>query len=116
MKNFIPKAQLPNLLLLHFLENPNSKKISSEQFHLCEAKISLEEFTKSIKFQINNKFPDNDSLTVEFYKHFSNKLSPILLDVFDAWDKLDTMRGREAALKSYISVTYKKGAKKDIAN
>ena len=45
MKNFIPRDNLQNC---HFEEKtdvlikiPNRKKISNEQFHLCEAKISL---------------------------------------------------------------------------
>ena len=50
----------------------NRKKISSEQFLLCEAKISLDEVTKSINSETKNKSPGNYSLTVEFYKHFSN--------------------------------------------
>ena len=34
---------------------PNRKKISNEQFNLCEAKISLFEIIKSTYSQINNK-------------------------------------------------------------
>ena len=46
---------------------------------------------KSINSEINNKPPGNDGLTAEFYKHFSNELAPVLLDVYDPWGKLDTM-------------------------
>ena len=45
---------------------PNIKKISNEQFNLCEAKISLYEIIKSINSQTNNKLSGNDGLTVEF--------------------------------------------------
>ena len=38
-----------------------------------------------------NKLPGNDGLTAEFHKHFSNELTPVLLDVYDSWGKLDTM-------------------------
>ena len=70
---------------------PNRKKISNEHFNLCEAEISLDEIIKSINSETNNKPPGNDGLTAEFYKHFSNELAPVLLDVYDSWGKLDTM-------------------------
>ena len=70
---------------------PNRKKISNEHFNLCEAEISLDEIIKSINSETNNKPPGNDGLTAEFYRHFSNELAPVLLDVYDSWGKLDTM-------------------------
>ena len=63
---------------------PNRKKIFNEHFNLCEAKISLDEITKYINSETNNKSPGNDDLTAEFYKHFSNELAPALLDVYDS--------------------------------
>ena len=48
-------------------------------------------FIKSIMSETNNKLPGNDGLTGEFYRHFSNELSPVLLGVYDSWGKLDTM-------------------------
>ena len=48
-------------------------------------------FIKSINSETNNKSPGNDGLTAEFYKHFSNELTPVLLDVYDSWGKLGTM-------------------------
>ena len=68
----------------------NRKKISNEHFNLCEAEISLDEIIKSINSE-TNKPPDNDCLTAEFYKHFSNELALVLLDVYDCRGKLDTM-------------------------
>ena len=70
---------------------PNRKKISNEHFDLCETEIPLDEIIKSINSETNNKPPGNDGLTAEFYKHFSNELAPVLLDVYDSWGKLDTM-------------------------
>ena len=32
----------------------------------------------------NEKSPVNDGLTAEFWKHFSNKLAPVLLDAYNA--------------------------------
>ena len=48
-------------------------------------------FIKSIKSETNNKSAGNDGLTAEFYKHFSNKLTPVLLDIYDSWGKLGAM-------------------------
>ena len=48
-------------------------------------------FIKSINSKTNNKSPDNDGLTAEFYKHFSNELTPVLLDAYEPWGKLGTM-------------------------
>ena len=93
---------------------PNRKKISNEHFNLCEAEISLDEIIKSINSETNNKSPGNDGLTAEFYKHFSNELAPVLLDVYDSWGKLGTMG--VTSRTGIISVKYKKGDKKDIAN
>ena len=33
--------------------------------------------------ETNNKSPGNDGFTAEFYKHYSNELAPVLLDVYD---------------------------------
>ena len=76
----------------------NRKKIPNEHFNLCEAEISLDKIIKSINSETNNKPPGNDGLTAEFYRHFSNELAPVLLGVYDSWEKLGTM-----------GVTYRKG-------
>ena len=52
-----------------------------------EPKICLDEATKSTNSQTNIKSPGNDCLTVEVYKHFSNELSLLLLDVFNSREK-----------------------------
>ena len=73
---------------------PNRKKISYEQFNLCEAEISLDEIIKSINSETNNKPPGNDGPTAEFYKHFSNELAPFqtAFQMFMShWGKLETM-------------------------
>ena len=70
---------------------PNRKKMSNEHFNLFETEISLDEITKSINSETNNKPSGNDGLTAEFYKRFSNELGPVLLDVYDSWGKLATM-------------------------
>ena len=34
------------------------------------------------------KSPCNNGLKAAFYKHFSNELAPVLLDVYDSWESL----------------------------
>ena len=55
-----------------------------------------------------------NGITTEFYKNFSRELAPTLLDVYNSWTKLGIMG--ISFRTSIISVTYKKGVKKDIAN
>ena len=57
-----------------FRKIPNRKKISIEQFNLCETKISLDEIIRFMNSQINDRSSGNDALTAEFYKLFSNEL------------------------------------------
>ena len=67
---------------------PLKKKISKEHFFLCEVEISLDEIIKAINAQKNSKSPGNDGLTAEFYKHFTNELALILVEVYDYWKQL----------------------------
>ena len=76
--------------------------------------MSLDEVTKSINSQTNNGSLGNDGLTAEFYDPFSNELSPILLNVYDFWEKLGTMGANSRT--RIISVIYKKGDKKGTAD
>ena len=39
---------------------------------------------KSVNSETYSKSPDNDGLTAEFYKEFSNEIAPVLLDVYDS--------------------------------
>ena len=66
-----------------FSKIPNRKKIFNGNFNLCEAEITLDEIIKSINSERNSKFLGNEGLTAKFYKHFSNELAPVLLDVYD---------------------------------
>ena len=73
-------------------------------------------FIKSINSETNNKSPGNDSLTAEFYKHFSNELTLVLLDAYDPWVKLGTVgaTSRTGISMIFFIILYKKGDKKDI--
>ena len=46
---------------------PNKKKVSNEQFNLCEAEISFDEIIKSTNSETNNKPTGNDGLTAELW-------------------------------------------------
>ena len=79
-----------------------------------EADISLDEIINAINSQENNKSPGNDGITAEFYKQFSNELAPILLEVYNSWKQLGIIG--ISSRTGIISVIYKNGDKKDIAN
>ena len=64
--------------------------------------------------QTSNKSPVNDGLKAVFYKHFSNELVPVLLDVYDSWGKLRTIS--VTSRTGIKSATYKKGYKRDVEN
>ena len=88
---------------------PDRKKISNEQCHICDAKISLDENIKPINSQANNKSPGNYGLTAEIHIHFSNELSPVLLDVYDSWGKFGTIGiTSRAGIVPYIKKVMKK--------
>ena len=55
-----------------------------------------------------------NGLKAVFYKDFSNKLAPVLLDVYDSWGKLGTIIVTSRTGIRYA--TYKKGDKRDIEN
>ena len=76
----------------------NGKKISNENFNVCETEISLDKIIKSINSETKNKPPGNDGLLAEIYRHFSNELAPVLLAAYYSWGKLDT-----------VGVTYRTG-------
>ena len=115
MKNSTPRKQLPKLQLLNFLAKVlTEKKISNEDFNLCEAETSLDEIIIFINSQTNNESPGNEALKEVFYKHFSNELAPVLLDVYDSWGKLGTII--VTSRTGIISSIYKKGDKRDIEN
>ena len=71
-------------------------------------------FIKSINSQTSNTSPSNDGLKAVFYKHFSNELAHVLLDIYDSWGRLGTII--VTSRTGIISSTYKKVDKRDIEN
>ena len=65
-----------------FHELSKGKKIPNEQIYHYEDNISLEKVTQSISSQTYFKYPGSYGLTEEFYKPFSNELSPVFLDTY----------------------------------
>ena len=115
MKNISLWRHLQKLLLLNFLvKTGNRKKIYDERFKRCEAKLYLDGIIKFLNSYTNNKCSANDSLTAEFYIHFSNEIASHLLDVCDYWGKLDTMG--VTSRTGIIFAIYKNGDEKDIEN
>ena len=89
---------------------PINKKISNEYFKLCETELSIGEVLNAINSQKNNKSPGNDGITAEFYKHFSNEMAPILLEIYNSWKQLGTIG--ISSRTGIISVIYKKRQQK----
>ena len=69
---------------------------------------------KSVNSQTNNKSRGNDGLKGVFYKHFSNTLAPVFLDVYESREKVDTMG--VTSRTGIMSTIHKKGDKRDIEN
>ena len=112
MKNSTP-SKPPQLLLLNFLA-----KFLTERKYLMNTLIFVrQKYFQKQSSETNNKSPGNDSLTAEFYKHFSNELTPVLLDAYDFWGKLGTMgvTSRTGISMMFFTILYEKGDKKDIA-
>ena len=93
MKNSAP-SKLPQLLLLNFLAKLRTQRKYLMNTLIFVRRIYLSMLHKIYKFWGNDsevKPPGNDGLTVKFYKHFSNELAPVPLDVYDSWRRLGTM-------------------------
>ena len=67
---------LQNCTAEFFHELSKGKKISNEQIY------HYEEVTQSINSQTYFKYPGSYGLTEEFYKPFSNELSPVVSDAY----------------------------------
>ena len=83
-KNLDQVGNFQNYYYWIYQQNFLQKKISNEQFNIFEAKISLVEIIKSINYQTNHKSLGKDGLIAEFYKHISNELVFLFLDVYDS--------------------------------
>lgn len=76
----------------------NVPKLDQIDKKICDAPITLEDTIDAIKSLKNKKSPGTDGLTSEFYKLFSDKLAPFLLEVF-----------RESSVKTSLPPTLCQG-------
>lgn len=70
-------------LIDDFFSKLNIPTISKEDKAQLEEPLSLEELNNAIKSMQTSKAPGPDGYSSEFYKAFSDLLSPVLLDVFN---------------------------------
>ena len=66
-----------------FLDQLNFPTINVEGKNNLEKPIEIQEITTAIKLLASGRAPGPDGFTMDFYKKFSNKLAPILLEVFN---------------------------------
>ena len=59
---------------MQYLQNINTPKLSDPDIEKCEGKLTLKEAWNAFLSMANNKSPDNDGFTKEFYVCFWGKL------------------------------------------
>ena len=68
-----------NSKIVSFLDNISLPVINNDFFNLCENDLTENELLITLKSMQNNKTPDNDGLTKEFYETFLNEIKNIFL-------------------------------------
>ena len=110
------KKYYKNLIndILKSAKNFYEKFIPRDSIQIYDFLNFLAKFLTGIKSQMNNFTFMSMKFLLNFINIFSKELPPILLDLFDFWDELDTMR--VGSRTRVISVIYKKGDKKGNIN
>ena len=67
----------------HFCDSPHLKKLDNEEARSCEGLLTIEECSEALSKFPNNKTPDPDSFTIEFYRCFWNAVAPFMVDSFN---------------------------------
>ena len=91
-----------------------SKTVSLENKTQCDKPFNTEEIRQAISSLENNKSPDNDGLTPEFYKTFTTLLQEDLKELFQ--DISISGRMPESMRQAVITCVYKTGKREDITN
>ena len=92
--------------LEHFFDGLNALK--QEEADTCEGLVTLEECTNSLKQFMNNKTPDSDGFTIEFYSFFWNAIGPIMVDSFNYTDAFENGEMSISQKRGIISLIPKK--------
>ena len=90
------------------------RQLSSDQASSCEGQMMLDEMTSALKKMNSNKAPGPDSLSVEFYVKFWDRLGPYLCRVLNACYRAGEMC--ESMKTSNTCVIFKKGDRKNLKN
>ena len=89
-----------------WLLNQLSQSLTEQHKALCDSPITATEVTHAIKDIAKNKSPGPDGIVIEFYKHFSNQLTPHLFDLCNTnYDNGQMSTSQRAAL---LRLLYKK--------
>lgn len=96
------EAQLDN-----FFQSLNIPSIDSETSSRLDVPFSVEEVKKALSAMQNGKCPGPDGFPTEFFKAFADKLSPLLLNMFN--DSLESGTLPLTLRQATISLILKKG-------
>ena len=67
-----------------YLSNIITPKLCNNTKQLCEAQITIDEYTKALKGLSNNKTPGSDGIPVEFYKIFWDEIKTEVIESFES--------------------------------
>ena len=88
--------------------------LSSDQMHLCEGPITVEEALVALKGMARRKTPGSDGLSAEFFLKFWNVLGSDLVQVLNTSHEYGTLPS--SMRKSLITLLFKKGDRLDMKN
>ena len=81
--NLYSSQEISDQLIDNYLSDFIPPKVTKDQSLELDTFISTSEIKNAINDMTNNKSPGEDGLTTEFYKKFSDLLTPILVDVYN---------------------------------
>lgn len=93
--------------MMSFLDNLNFPPISAIQKSEMDRPLESCEIANSIKLMQSGKAPGPDGYPIEFYKKFADKLTPLLLDMFN--DSLDRGALPQTLTEASITLLLKPG-------
>ena len=104
-------------LLNSFLENPEIPRLTADNAQICERKFTVAECFKSVQLIKKNKSPDEDGLTVEFYKAFWNIVGNLKVESLNYSNSYDHGELSNSQKRAIITLVEKKDKdRRDISN